>query len=466
MTKKTKKKPISKRVVNKIVALAEMNSFAEVASILNIKHESLGRKLRQIRRDHGIRVEFKKQQSTEDSILTSTKVDERTGAINIDGNISSRHHNRVKVLEDFLSLHEVDMDEWEIDRVIYGASDVTMSGNKSSTNLDATYTNYNIKVFLKPKDKSFDDSAFIEQITDIVSKANWKPKKLKPIPQEKENLLVLTINDLHLGRMSWAEETEVNYDSKIAARYMQEGLESIMAKAEGHGISEILYYVGHDFFTYDNATPFPSTTKGTPQEADSRWQKMFMRGVELQIDAIKMLSQIAPITVQEISGNHDQQASFYLGQVLKVFFRDDPNVTMDISPKPRQYFRFGASLIGAGHGQKEKAVDLHAVMQAEARNLMFDTKYWYFVMGHMHHFVEKRRRVLKVPSKSDRQLHGLRHYEEVDEDYKGLTITYLPNLAERDDYEVEHCYVGTIRSCIAQVYSPTKGRIAILQHNL
>jgi hypothetical protein len=57
-------------------------------------------------------------------------------------------------------------------------------------------------------------------------------------------------------------------------------------------------------------------------------------------------------------------------------------------------------------------------------------------------------------------------YEEVDEDYKGLTITYMPNLAERDAYEVEHCYVGTIRGAMAFVFSKKKGRIATIQHNL
>jgi len=457
---------ITLKKARQIIAIAKENTFEDTSKILGIKKQSLRKRIWEIKKIHGLDVSFNTSTVKSDMIIHENNIEEGKENMNLTAKFSSRIHDRQKNLETFLKTSEVDLDVWEVERYGLKAWDVTMSGEKSSTNFDATYTNYGITVVLKKKDKKFDDVAFIDQIADIVSRANWKPTPLKPSPVKKENLLVLTINDLHLGRMSWAEETEVNYDSKVAADYMKKGLESIMAKAEGHGISEILYYVGHDFFTYDNATPFPSTTRGTPQEADSRWQKMFMRGMELQIDAIKMLSQIAPITVQEISGNHDQQASFYLGQVLKVFFKDDPNVTMDISPKPRQYFRFGESLIGAGHGQKEKAADLHAVMMAEARKDMGETKYWYYVLGHMHHYVEKRRRVLKTPSYKDRTLHGLKHYEEVDEDYKGLTITYLPNLAERDDYEVEHSYVGTIRGCMAQVYSPTKGRIAILQHNI
>lgn len=456
---------ISRKQADRILAIASVNTFNETANILEIRGSSLKKRMREIKLKYGTKVVFADPDKIADQIIHENKIEESQDSLTLSAKISAKTHDRVKTLDTFLSMTEVDLETWEVSKYTLNAWDVTMSGDKSSTDQDATYTNYQIKVDLTKKSKEFDETAFFDQITDIVSRSKWKPLKLKASPVKKENLLVLTVNDLHLGRMSWAEETEVNYDSKVAAAYMKEGLDDLIAKAEGHGISEILYYVGHDFFTYDNATPFPSTTKGTPQEADSRWQKMFMTGMELQINAIKMLSQIAPITVQEISGNHDQQASFYLGQVLKVFFKDDPNVTMDISPKPRQYYRFGESLIGAGHGQKEKAIDLHAVMMAEAKKDMGDTKYWYYVLGHMHHFVEKRRRVLKVASKADRQLHGLKHIEEVDEDYKGLTITYLPNLAERDDYEVEHSYVGTIRSCVAQVYSPTKGRIAVLQHN-
>jgi hypothetical protein len=112
---------------------------------------------------------------------------------------------------------------------------------------------------------------------------------------------------------------------------------------------------------------------------------MFMMGEGLQISAIKMLSMIAPVTVQEISGNHDKQDSFYLGRVLSAVFADNENIDVDHSPKPRQYFRWGESLIGAAHGQKEKPQDMHAVMMAERRKDMGDTKYWYFLMGHKHH---------------------------------------------------------------------------------
>ena len=101
---------------------------------------------------------------------------------------------------------------------------------------------------------------------------------------------VITINDLHLGRQGWYEETGKNYDSKIAAKYMRDGIEKLISMTDGFKISHILYYVGNDFFTYDHSSPYPATTHGTPQEADSRWQKMFMMGESLQIYAIKMLS--------------------------------------------------------------------------------------------------------------------------------------------------------------------------------
>ena len=460
------KSTISREFAQKVAAIVSKYGVNRGAEKLGMKVSSLNRRLRDAKRLYGITPLKMNTADTEPGVKNSV-VDQKKDSMNISGDLRTSERDRVKILDEFLELHKVDLSKWEVDRYVIGAWDVTVSGAKSSTENDTKYTNFNIRVYLKPKDNTFDEEAFLEQFEEIIKKYNKdKVPTLKPKSVKKgENLLVLSINDLHLGRMSWKEETGTDYDSKIAAKYMMEGLENILGKINGFKIDHILYYVGHDFFTYDNATPFPHTTYGTPQEADSRWQKMFMIGEQLQITAIKALSKVAHVTVQEITGNHDKQASFYLGRVLNAVFMDDPDVTIDHSPQPRQYFKWGQTLLGAAHGKYEKPADLHAVMMAEARKKMGKTKYWYFVMGHQHHYKEVRRRVLKAPTATDRTLHGLKMYEEVDEDYKGLTITYLPNLAERDDYEVEHCFVGTIRGALAQIYSKKKGRIATIQYN-
>ena len=423
-------KMITEKYAKKIIALVNQKDIDFAANTLGVSRETVSRYLREAKNRYGMTSDTGTKapaitDGRNEKYIISSDIEETKAGIKMDAVIRSDTGDRVKILNDFLELTKIDLKIWEVDRFSVGAWDTTMSGNKSSTKNDSTYTNYSIKVFLKKRDLSFDQEEFLKQFNAILKHHNTgKPGKLEIKKVDGEFLLVITINDLHLGRQSWYEETGKNYDSKIAAKYMRDGIEKLISMTDGFKISHILYYVGNDFFTYDHSSPYPATTHGTPQEADSRWQKMFMMGESLQIYAIKMLSLLAPVTVQEVSGNHDEQASFYLGRVLRSVFANDENVEVSTSPSPRKYFRWGNTLIGAAHGKYEKPKDLHAVMLAEAKDKMIGTKYWYFVLGHKHHFEERRQRVLKAPTITDQTLHGLKHYEEVDEDYMGLTITY------------------------------------------
>jgi len=379
----------------------------------------------------------------------------------VSGNyITAKDTDRVKVLEDFLKETKTDLDVWEVKEHSLRAWDVTMKADIHGTG--KTYTNYYISVKLVKKTAEFFDAeAFIKSVEEKVKKYS-RPvpiRKFEPVPHEGENLLALTINDLHLGRFASARESGYDYSSDIAEKHMFNGLDELLSLANTTVIDKILYYVGHDFFTYDYVRPYAMTSNGTPQETDMRWQDLFDRGEDLQIRAINHLSTIAPVVVQEIPGNHDYQSSYYLGRVLRAVFRDNENVQIDVEPTSRKYFRWGECNIMGSHGKYEKPQDIHAIMMAEDRKNMGDTKYWYAIFGHEHHLKE-------LTVKTGAKVQGLKTSVLTNEDYKGLTITWLPNLAHRDDYEVDRTYVGTIRSAVAMVFNSKKGRTGYFQYNL
>src|SRR5690606_36994603 len=111
-------------------------------------------------------------------------------------------------------------------------------------------------------------------------------------------LFVPCIFDLHLGKMGWSEETgDGDYDIRIAESRFRTALEDLITKASGYSTGRILFIIGNDFFNSDRNYPFTSTTSGTPQEDDTRWQKSFRLGVRLITEAILRLSQIAPVDV-------------------------------------------------------------------------------------------------------------------------------------------------------------------------
>ena len=78
----------------------------------------------------------------------------------------------------------------------------------------------------------------------------------------------------------------------------------------------------------DNGT----TTKGTQQQMDGRMAKITECAEDMLIDAITILGNIAPVEYIYLAGNHDREFGYMLARSVSNVFRNDPNVTCDISP--------------------------------------------------------------------------------------------------------------------------------------
>ena len=326
------------------------------------------------------------------------------------------------------------------------------------------FQNWKITVKIRRIKPSFDFDLFKKELLEdakaqsvVVSKYNF-PVIVKDT--KDRNLYMMSLNDLHLGRLSWHEESGKNYDSKIAAANFKQSFDAHMIKVQHYNIDQILFIVGNDLFNSDYHFPAPRTEYGTFQDSDVRWQKIARAGRVLVIDAINRLATIAPVHVMVIPGNHDPREIFHLGEALDITYYRNENVVVDNKAPRRKYFEYGKNLIGSAHGNKERNRDLLGVMVAEAREAIGRTKYSYFYMGHEHHEVVKS---LKVKQK----FAGLRTLTELDvEDHRGLIIDYLPNLAYRHAYEVEHGFVGTIRSSKCAIHNYERGRTDTFNHNL
>src|SRR6056297_1043185 len=111
----------------------------------------------------GFSISIEKEQ--EKDYNGSYKYDERKeGATVESNNFTSKAGNKVKVLDEFLELCQVDLEVWYVDRYQLNAWDVTISGNGSSTKEDNTYTNYQIKVWLKRIVDVFAKDKFIGEL--------------------------------------------------------------------------------------------------------------------------------------------------------------------------------------------------------------------------------------------------------------------------------------------------------------
>lgn len=276
---------------------------------------------------------------------------------------------------------------------------------------------------------------FRKQVEKVKAPAPFVVKMNKP---NARRLLELSIPDLHIGKMAWHPETaHGHYDAKIAVSEYTEALNGLMRLTPIDGIDRILLPLGNDFFNVDNQAN--TTTAGTPQHEDVRWQKSFLIGCSLMVKTITDLTQVAPVDVVMVPGNHDYERAFYLGEYLRAWFRDHPQVSIDNRPTFRKYYHYHRTLLGFTHGDKEKGTDLPILMAREMPEAWAKTKWQEWHMGHLH--TEKVREVV------------------------GVKIRHLPSLTPADAWHAGKGYVGNTRAAEAFLYDKERGLVANLIYN-
>lgn len=281
-----------------------------------------------------------------------------------------------------------------------------------------------------------------EVIEDIRKVAgSYPPKYTRRASKEVEDghLLEIGLFDLHLGNLSWHEETGEDWDIGIAAEVFRSAIEMIADRAsQMYAIDKILFPIGNDFFHADSKEN--KTTAGTQMDLDTRFVKMYRTGVALQRWAIDLLRQIAPVEVIVVPGNHDELTSFFLGEMLSGIYEGVDDVEILNSPMLRKYYRYGETLIGFTHGCHEPNHKLPNLMAAEAKELWGQTTFREFHIGHVHHRKGSR---------------FLAEYE----DLEGVMIRALPSLTATDDWHRQKGWSSAVRAAEAYVYHPEHGLV-------
>lgn len=196
-------------------------------------------------------------------------------------------------------------------------------------------------------------------------------------------MLEMNIPDAHFGQLSWGEETgRGDWDISIARDVYLETVSRMLEWASSRPVEKILFPIGHDFFNSDTSSN--TTTAGTPQTEDTRWMKTFSAGWQLVRDAILLIASRAPVDVVCIRGNHDDQRSFYMTEVLASWFRDHNGVTVDNSPRTYKIREYGLNLIGLTHGHASKIDTLPLLMANDWSEAWGRTKFREWHIGHFH----------------------------------------------------------------------------------
>jgi hypothetical protein len=363
--------------------------------------------------------------------------------------------NHIKTLDDLLKACEVDLLSWKVKDYTVNKWDVT-SWKKENPE---TIQNFQVKARLERLLDNFRSKTAAEIFVEMTKNYKAPALQLKNINVNnvtsiENNLLEISIFDLHFGKLCWAGETGENFDVKIATERFISAINSLLKRASGFEYSRILFPVGSDFFNSD--TILNTTTAGTPQDEDLRWQKTFKLGCKLLVDAINILKQTGlPVDVLVISGNHDTEKTLYMGEFLYAWFHNDPMIIIDNGAAPRKYYNFGDVLLGFTHGNEEKESSLPMLManDVQSKPLWSKTKFHEFHVGHQH---RKKNITYNVIDTKDRSLN---------EDL-GVTIRYLSSLTSADAWHFRRGFVGAIKAADGFIWNDQTGLIAHINTNI
>lgn len=335
----------------------------------------------------------------------------------------------IHTLEQLIEYCKIDLSIWEVERFVANKWDANAGGGE-------TMPLFQIKAFLKKKLAVIALRKEIEALRELAIAQSKTPKRtLAPQVKLSGNVLEINIPDVHFGKLSWPKETGYEpYDTDIAEVIYFRALEAIIERSRAYKFDEILFVVGNDLFNSDNMEG--ETTKGTKVTTDIRYHKTFSRVRTAVVKAIERLREIAPVRVVMVYGNHDQLASWHLGDSLQCYFHKYTDVTIDNVPRYRKYIQYGNVMLMFTHGDKGKRQDYPLLMATEQPEMFGATKFREAHTGHTH------------MTKLDEQ-HGVR-------------VRVLPALCPPDDWHSENGFVGNLRNAEGYIWNKEEGLIGMV----
>ena len=251
-------------------------------------------------------------------------------------------------------------------------------------------------------------------------------------------LLEIDCFDHHFGMLAWGAENDGRpYDLSIATDLFRNAFARALALAEVFPVERILIPLGNDLLHFDGgwgeASSGGMTMSGTLLDVDTRFRKVYRQVRTLLVAAIEAATDIAPVDVVVVSGNHSGQSEFTLGDSLECWFNANPDVHIDNGPAARKYYRFHKTLIGFTHGDKEKLADLPMIMAQERPQDWADTTIREWHTGHRH----RRKRTTWQPI----------------EDVHGVLVRELPSLIPPDAWHYLRGYVTSRKGFTCLLHS-------------
>jgi hypothetical protein len=341
---------------------------------------------------------------------------------------------RIKTLPELLEHCKVDESEWTVERFVVNKWEMG-SNSKEPTEL------FQVKAWLKRRSDMVAVKAEIESLKEELRLGPFIEFNQPPEYRQSRTGYMLEVNipDIHVGKLAWGEETlGDNYDVKLAIKAYEDALVALIERTSSYQFDKVLFVCGNDALNQDNKRN--TTTAGTPQDCDGRFQKNYVLVRQMTTAAIHRLKQVAPVDVVIVPGNHDETAAFCLGDSIQCVFEKDPNVTVDNRASLRKYYQWNKVMLLLTHGNQGKSQDGPLLMATEQPVMFGSTVHREIHTGHLH-----QTRVTE---------------------YHGIKVRILPALCPSDAWHANNAYTGNARSAEAFVWHGIEGLVGTANYTV
>lgn len=357
---------------------------------------------------------------------------------------------RIMSTNDLLKFLKVDTREWDIVKIVYGKSEGYRKDREVDWDVrDGKVTRgkvrdsgkllieplFSVKVYLRRKVEEIEARNTMRQLMAEVKRYSPKYKTIR-YPQQKGYLYELAMPDLQLGRLVMAEEAGLDSNPESYLKRAERAMNELLSV--NYPIKRILFPVGNDFF--NSNTSDNMTAHGTPQKDDVRWQRTYKLAKKSIIRIIETMTQVAPVDILVVKGNHDEERIFYFGDTIESWFHNNKNVVVDNRPIGRKYYSFGQVLLGFAHGYYDKENKLDSLMAYEQPKLWANSQYREWHLGDKHH---KKDTIIKT-----------------DEYENGVMVRIFRSLADPSVWEYDKGFVGSLKAAEGLLWNPEQGLFA------
>lgn len=151
---------------------------------------------------------------------------------------------------------------------------------------------------------------------------------------------------------------------------------------------------------------------------------------DMIIDALTILGDKAPVEYIYLCGNHDRTVGYMLARSVSNAFRNDANITCDISPNPIKYRRYGVGLVLYHHGDASKK-NIAELPMKHAREEVSYAKFVEINLGHYH--------------------------DEEIKSVNGARVRYFPTICSSSYWEYQQGYASPLKAIVCDVRSEKIG---------